>query len=117
GRVSLDELNSVLGGYGLPSITIVKKTKASDKNTYTGALEEIELFLENRVEFVSNGVGKFLLGPTVENNFEPSNVVNAYDQFEPIQSILRAVALGFPIIENPNLLLYADVVAEQGAEV
>jgi len=109
GRVSLDELNSVLGGYGLPSITIVKKTKASVKNTYTGALEEIELFPENRVVFVSNGVGKFLLGPTVENNFEPGIVLNAYDKFEPIQSILRAVALGFPIIENPNLLLYADV--------
>src|SRR5699024_9137744 len=26
GRVSVDELNSVLGGYGLPSITIVRKT-------------------------------------------------------------------------------------------
>src|SRR5690625_2076456 len=36
GRVSVDELNSVLGGYGLPSITIVKKTKANVKNTYTG---------------------------------------------------------------------------------
>src|SRR5690625_4979924 len=116
GRVSLDELNSVLGGYGLPSITIIKKTRASVKNTYTGALEEIELFPENLVVFVSNGVGKFLLGPTVENNFEPGIVLNAYDKFEPIQSILRAVALGFPIIENPNLLLYADVVAEEGAE-
>src|SRR5699024_3307317 len=34
GRVSVDELNSVLGGYGLPSITIVRKTKANVKNTY-----------------------------------------------------------------------------------
>src|SRR5699024_12632944 len=93
GRVSLDELNSVLGGYGLPSIPIVKKTKASVKNTYTGALEERELFPENRVVFVSNGVGKFLLGPTVENNFEPVIVLHAYDKFEPLQSILCAEAL------------------------
>src|SRR5699024_1104589 len=95
GRVSLDELNSVLGGYGLPSITIVKKTKASVKYTYTGALEEIELFPENRVVFVSNGVGKFLLGPTVENNLEPGIVLNAYNKIEPIQSILRGGSVGF----------------------
>src|SRR5699024_4830308 len=84
GRVSVDELNSVLGGYGLPSITIVKKTKANVKNTYTGAIETIELFPENRVIFVSQGVGKFLLGPTVENNFQPGIVLQAYDKFEPI---------------------------------
>src|SRR5690625_4341464 len=116
GRVSVDELNSVLGGYGLPSITIVRKTKANVKNTYTGEVETIELFPENRVIFVSSGVGKFLLGPTVENNFQPGIVLQAYDKLEPIQSILRAAAMGFPIIENPNLLLYADVVPEEGAE-
>src|SRR5690625_4785335 len=116
GRVSVDELNSVLGGYGLPTITIVKKTKANVKNTYTGEVETIELFPENRVIFVSSGVGKFLLGPTVENNFQPGIVLQAYDKFEPIQSILRAVAMGFPIIENPNLLLFADVIPEDGAE-
>ena len=43
-------------------------------------------------------------------------MMQAYDKFEPIQSILRAVAMGFPIIENPNLLLFADVVPEEGAE-
>src|SRR5690625_4168586 len=116
GRVSVDELNSVLGGYGLPSITIVRKTKANVKNTYTGEVETIELFPENRVIFVSSGVGKFLLGPTVENNFQPGIVLQAYDKREPIQSILRAAAMGFPIIENPNLLLFADVIPEDGAE-
>src|SRR5690625_4969447 len=116
GRVSVDELNSVLGGYGLPTITIVKKTKANVKNTYTGEVETIELFPENRVIFVSQGVGKFLLGPTVENNFQPGIVLQAYDKFEPIESILRAVAMGFPIIENPNLLLFADVIPQSGVE-
>jgi len=115
-RVSLDQLNSVLGGYGLPSITIVRKTSARVKNTYTGEDEQVELYPEGRVIFVSQGVGKFLLGPTAENNFQPGIVLQAYDKREPIQSILRAVAIGFPIIENPNLLLYADVVPEEGAE-
>ena len=115
-RVSVEQLNSVLGGYGLPSITVVRKTTARVKNTYTGEDEQVELYPEGRVIFVSQGVGKFLLGPTVENNFQPGIVLQAYDKHEPIQSVLRAVAIGFPIIENPNLLLYADVVPEEGAE-
>lgn len=110
GRASTTELNSVLGGYGLPSVTVVKKTKARVKNTYTGENEDVALYPEGRVIFVSNGVGKFLLGPTVENNFQPGIVLEAKDKDEPIQSILRAVAIGFPIIENPSLLLYADVI-------
>ena len=109
-RVSIDELNSVLGGYGLPSITIVKKTTARVKNPVTGANDTVTLYPEGRVIFISNGVGKFLLGPTVENNFQPGIVLQAYDKNEPIQSILRAVAMGFPIIEKPSLLLYADVI-------
>ena len=60
--------------------------------------------------FVANGVGKFLFGPTVENDFQPGIVLQAYDKQEPIQSILRVAAAGFPVIENPNLLLYADVI-------
>lgn len=115
-RVSVEQLNSVLGGYSLPSITIVKKTTARVKNTYTGEDETIVLYPEGRVIFVSQGVGKFLLGPTVENNFQPGIVLQAYDKQEPIQSILRAAAIGFPIIEQPSLLLYADVIPQDGAE-
>ena len=115
-RVSNAELNSVLGGYGLPSITVVKKTTARVKNPVTGANDTIELYPEGRVIFISQGVGQFLLGPTVENNFQPGIVLQAYDKHEPIQSILRAVAMGFPIIEKPSLLLYADVVPAAGAE-
>lgn len=109
-RVSNAELDSVLGGYGLPSITVVKKTSARVKNPVTGAFDDIVLYPEGRVIFISKGVGQFLLGPTVENNFQPGIVLQAYDKNEPIQSILRAVAMGFPIIEKPSLLLYADVI-------
>lgn len=115
-RVSNDELNTVLGGYGLPSITVVKKTSARTKNPATGEHENVELFPEGRVIFISRDVGKFLLGPTVENNFQPGIVLQAYDKQEPIESILRAVAMGFPIIEKPSLLLYADVIPAGGVE-
>ncbi|GGP13554.1 MULTISPECIES: major capsid protein [Oceanobacillus] len=108
-RVNNDELNSVLGAYGLPPVRLVKKTSATVKNALTGATETIELFPENRVVFVSSGVGTFKLGPTVENNFQPGIVLQAKDKDEPIQSILRTAASGFPVIENPGLLLYADV--------
>ncbi len=108
-RVNNDELNSVLGAYGLPSVRLVTKTSARVKNNLTGELETVELFPENRVVFVSNGVGTFKLGPTVENNFQPGIVLTAKDKDEPIQSILRTAASGFPVIENPGLLLYADV--------
>ncbi|MHC8516779.1 major capsid protein [Sporosarcina sp. ITBMC105] len=108
-RVNADELNSVLGAYGLPPVRLVKKTTAKVKSPITGQLNTVTLYPENRVLFVSNGIGTFKLGPTVENNFQPGIVLQAYDKNEPIQSILRTAAAGFPVIENPSLLLYADV--------
>src|SRR5690625_1631866 len=115
-RVSKEELNTVLGAYGLPPVRLIKKTSAKVKSPITGEINEIDLFPENRVLFVSNGIGTFKLGPTVENNFQPGIVLQAYDKNEPIQSILRTAAAGFPVIENPGLLLYADVIPEEGAE-
>lgn len=110
GRVSNDELNSVLGGYGLPPVRLVKKTTARVKPYGAANFETIEFFPENRVLFVSNGAANFKLGPTVENNYQPGIVLQAYDKFEPIQSILRTAAAGFPVLEQPSLVLYADVI-------
>lgn len=108
-RVSVEELNTVLGHYGLPPVQVVTKTKYTFKDQYTGEQETIEYFPKNRVVMVSEGVGKFLLGPTAENDFNPGIVLEAYDKQEPIQSIFRVAAAGFPIIEQPNLLFHADV--------
>jgi len=108
-RVNAEELNSVLGAYDLPAVRIVKKTNAKVKSPIDGKLKTVEMFPENRVMFISAGIGTFKLGPTVENNFQPGIVLQAYDKDEPIQSILRTAAAGFPVIDNPGLLLYADV--------
>ena len=108
-RVSQAELNSVLQGFGLPPIQIVADRKVTVKDIYTGQDETIEFFPVNRVVMLSEGVGNFLLGPTVENNFQPGIVLQAYDKQEPIESILRTVAAGFPAIENPDLIFHADV--------
>lgn len=108
-RVSQAEVNEVLAGFALPAIEIVKNRKSTVRNMYTGVDEVIEFYPQNRVVFVSEGVGNFLFGPTVENEFNPGVFVDAYDKKEPIQSILRGVAAGFPIMEDPKLLLLADV--------
>ena len=108
-RVSVNELNSVLGGYGLPPIQVLTHTQITVKDIYTGQDEVIEFFPKNRVVFVAEGLGNFVYGPTVENNFQPGIVLQAKDKDEPIQSILRVAAAGFPIVEAPSLLLHADV--------
>lgn len=111
-RVSQAELNDALQGYGLPPIEVVTKTKVTVKDVYTGEDEVIELFPENRLVMTASGVGKFLFGPTVEKDFQPGIVLDAYDNNEPIQSIMRSAAAGFPIVENPSLLFHADVLTK-----
>lgn len=109
GRVSVDELNSVLGGYGLPPVRVISNRRITVKDMYTGQNETIEFMPVNRVVMLSEGIGNFLYGPTVENNFQPGIVLDAYDKEEPIESILRAAAAGFPAVEAPSLIFHADV--------
>ncbi|MDA2638217.1 major capsid protein [Bacillus cereus] len=108
-RASQAEVNTVLGDHGLPPVQIVKDRKATVRNVYNGQDEVIEFMPVNRVIFLSNGIGEFLYGPTVENDFKPGIVLDAYDKQEPIESILRSVASGFPTIEKPSLIFHADV--------
>lgn len=108
-RVSQAELNEVLGGFGLPPVQIVTDRKVTVKDIYSGNDEVIEFMPANRIVMLSEGVGEFLLGPTVENEFQPGIVLEAKDKDEPIQSILRAVAAGFPALEKPSLIFHADV--------
>lgn len=111
-RVSKEELNTVLGAYGLPPVEVVTKRQTKVHDVYTGKDQKIEYFPKNRVVFVSEGVGNFVYGPTVENEFKPGIALQAYDKEEPIESIIRVAAAGFPVIEKPSLLLHADVFSE-----
>lgn len=108
-RATQADVQNVLASYGLPAIEVVDDRSITVKNVYTGENEVIEFFPKNRVVMVSAGLGEFLVGPTVENNFQPGVFVDAYDRKEPIESILRAVGAGFPAMENPALLFHADV--------
>lgn len=108
-RVNVTELNSVLGGYGLPSIQLITERTTTVKDIYTGQDETIEFFPKNRVVMVSEGLGNFIFTPLAEANFQPTIDLRAYDKFEPIQSILRVAAAGFPVVEAPSLIFHADV--------
>lgn len=108
-RVSTEELNSVLGGYSLPPIQIVTERFNTFKDDYTGETVTQELFPVNRVVFVSEGVGKFYYGPTLENDMAPGIVLLAEDLRQPIRSVVESHAAGFPVIEQPSLLFHADV--------
>lgn len=114
-RASQAEVNQVLSGFGLPPIEIVSDRKVTVKNVYTGENETIEFFPSNRIVMLSEGIGEYLLGPTVENDFQPGIVLEAKDKDEPIQSVLRAVAAGFPAIEQPGRIFHADVFTPGGA--
>lgn len=108
-RVSQEELNTILGGYGLPSIQIVTNRFNSFVDDYTGETVREELFPVNRIVFVSKDVGTFYYGPTLENNMNPGIVLIAEDLRQPIRSVVEAHAAGFPVITTPSLLLHADV--------
>lgn len=108
-RVNVEELTSILGGYGLPPVQIVTETVNRYVDDYTGELIEEELFPKNRVIFVSQDVGKFYYGPTLENNMQPGIKLLAEDLRQPIRSIVEVHAAGFPVIQKPSLILHADV--------
>lgn len=111
-RVNVDELNSVLGGYGLPSIQLITERSTTVRDIYTGQDETIEFFPKNRVVMVGEGLGNFIFTPIAEADYQPTIDLRAYDKFEPIQSVLRVAAAGFPVVEAPSLIFHADVFEE-----
>lgn len=108
-RVSVDELNGVLSGYGLPPIEVVTDRKVTVKKLDADGHEVIEYFPVNRVVMLSEGIGNYLYGPTVENEFQPGIVLMAEDLRSPIRSVIECVAAGFPVIEQPHRIFHADV--------
>lgn len=108
-RISANEVNDVLAGYGLPPVRIQAQRSVTVKDIYTGNDEVIEFLPKYRVVFASRGAGQFLFGPTVENNYQPGIFLGAYDNRNPIMSVIETIAAGVPVIENPDLIFHADV--------
>lgn len=109
-RIATAEVNSVLEGFALPTIQVVKSRTTNVRNVYTGQDEDVEFYPAGRVVFLADGVGNFYYGPNPESpTFEPGLVVRAVDEMRPKRSIIEGYAAGFPIIEVPSLILHADV--------
>lgn len=109
-RVSEADVSVVLSSHGLPKFEIINETTVEVKDLYTGDNEVIEVFPENRLVFISKGVGAFLTGPNPDApNFEPITTLDAYDERSPKRSIIETAQSGFAVLDNPGLLLHADV--------
>lgn len=107
-RISQDELSGVLAAHGLPPVQVITDRFVQYKDIYTGDIVRKEVMPANRIVMLSENVGEYLLGPTLENDFQPGLYLEAYDKKEPIQSVLRAVGAGFPAPENVSLVYHID---------
>jgi len=111
-RVSENQLNEVLGSFGLPAIKLVDETSITVNDIYTGENEEINVFPENRVVFISKGVGNFVTGPNPDDDqMAPVATLEAYDERTPKRSIIEVAESGFVVLDKPSLILHADVIA------
>lgn len=108
-RISVAEMNEVLSDYDLPVLQVINERAVTVRDIATGEDKAVSLVPENRITFLSKGIGTYLLGPTLENNFRPGVFVQAKDKDEPIRSILRGVAAGFPAPTKPSLIFHMDV--------
>ena len=108
-RISLNEVNDVLAGYGLPAVKVQAQRSITVKDIYSGEDEVIEFLPKYRVVFASKGAGQYLFGPTVENDYKPGIYLGAFDARNPIQSVIETMAAGVPVVENPSLIFHADV--------
>lgn len=108
-RVSVAELNQVLADFSLPAFTVInersiKYKQNGGKNTVTKEIVPV-----NRLTFLSKGIGEYLQGPTLENNFQPGLYLENKDKDDPIRSTLRGVGAGFPAPSQPSLIFHMDV--------
>ena len=108
-RVSVAELNQVLANFSLPAFTVIDERTVRYKQNGSTATVTKEVVPVNRLTFLSRGVGEYLQGPTLENNFQPGLYLEAKDKDDPIRSTLRGVGAGFPAPTQPSLIFHMDV--------
>lgn len=108
-RISVDEMNSVFRSFGLPAFTVIEERTVRYKRNGDGAEISKEVVPVNRLTFLSRGVGEYLQGPTLENNFQPGLYLEAEDLKAPIRSVLTGIGAGFPAPSQPSLIFHMDV--------
>lgn len=108
-RVNQAELNQVLQDFGLPVFTLAAERTVRYKRNGDNEMMEKELIPVNRLTFLSQGIGTYLEGPTLENNFQPGLFLKVRDKEDPIRTIMQGFGAGFPKPEQPSLIRHMDV--------
>ncbi|WP_160203501.1 major capsid protein [Priestia megaterium] len=108
-RVNQEELSELLNSYELPPLRVVSERKMTYKDNATGKDVVREFMPVNRIVMISQGVGTYLLGPTLENDFQPGIYLNNEDLTRPVRSVIETYGAGFPTMENPYLIRHLDV--------
>lgn len=102
-----EKVNSVLVGYGLPALTVVKDRVAGKS-----------VMSDDHVVFTANGAGATVWGTTLEamdpryglqDATMPGLMVGAYAEDDPNIKWIRSSAVALPILANPDLTLAAKV--------
>lgn len=105
--LSMDVLNAILIGYGLPPVTFAN-TRVMGRPVVDGEY----------IVFAAEGAGATVWGLTVEASdprynladaAAPGLVVGAYAQDDPATKWIHANAVALPILSNPDLTLAARV--------
>lgn len=113
--VTLDELNAVLGSYGLPAFTVFDR-RVQVGNTVRRLLPEGKIFMLPAAG--SNELGQTVYGRTAESDAAeyglaageaPGLVAALHQEFDPFAKWSHVVGIGLPIMTNPNASLVATV--------
>lgn len=108
-RVSVEELNAVLSNFDIVPYTVIDEREIRYKQNKTNAIVSKEVVPVNRITFLSSGIGEYLLGPTLENNFQPGLFLEVEDMKKPVRSVVTGVGAGFPAPSQPSLIFHMDV--------
>ena len=114
--VSIDALNSVLSGYGLPPLVVFDR-----KVNGTRVTNEKKVYLLPEVVDPNSGennLGATFVGPTLEADDprygigaadQPGVAVGAWKTDDPIAAWVRSNAVAMPILVNPVASMVATV--------
>jgi hypothetical protein len=105
-----DEMLGVLARrLKLPVIHLVEE-EYFERDVTTKVRKRVRYAAENRVTFLTKGMGEMAIGPTVENDMGMGPHVVARElTYSPPRDVIQGVMTGLPVIPNPKLLFSVEV--------
>jgi hypothetical protein len=115
-RVSLEMVNDYLASLGYPEISAYDEfvyTEDSDTGrpgtpTYLVPAGKVVLAKRSIGQEIKD-LGRLVMGPVSENNFQPGIFTTMYDQVDPVKYFHFMKAEMWPAIYNPDFVFFATV--------